>query len=77
MRILTTRATSFQARLVTVIEQLIQEEVDAERLDPPLPVHDLAFLILRICETFIYRNLIIDEKADPSMAERAIAVLLR
>ena len=77
MRILTTRTTSFQARLVALVEQLIQEEVDLGRLDPPLPVHDLAFLILRIGETFTYRNVIIGEEPDAIMVQKATAALLR
>lgn len=77
LRILTTRAGSFQSRYVEYVETAITQEVSAERLRPPLPVHDLAYLIVRISETFIYSDLIVGEDPDPQKVNQAIGALLR
>lgn len=77
MRILTTRATSFQGRMVSAVEAMIGAEVEAGRLNPPLTVHDLAYLVVRIAETFIYSNIVAGETPDPAKVRQAIAALLR
>jgi AcrR family transcriptional regulator len=77
LRILTTRAGTVQSRLVTAVETLLDEEISAGHLDPPLPVHDLAYLIVRIVESFVYADIIIGEGIDIAGAEQAIAALVR
>ena len=77
LRLLTTRAGDFQGKLLSLIEQLLQEEIDAGRIDPPLPVHDLAYLTMRIAETFVYADAIAGEVPDPSKVRQAIKALLR
>ena len=77
LRLLTTRASSFQANLLGLIEPLLQEEIDAGRIDPPLPLHDLAHLTLRIAETFMYADVIAGETPDPEKVRQAIGALLR
>lgn len=77
LRLLTTRATTFQARLLGLIEPCLQEEVDAGQIDPPLPVRDLAYLIMRMTETFVYADVIAGETPDPAKVEQAIRALLR
>ncbi len=77
LRLLTTRATGFQGKLLVLFEQLLHEEIDAGNLDPPLPVHDLAYLIVRIAETFIYSDVIAGETPDPDKVRQAVGALLR
>jgi AcrR family transcriptional regulator len=77
LRILTTRASSFQANLLGLIEPLLLEEISAGRLVPPLPLHDLAYLMLRIAETFVYADAIAGEIPDPDKVRQAIRALLR
>lgn len=77
LRLLTTRASAFQSRLVALVEQLLAEEVEAGRIDPPLPVHDLAYLTVRITETFVYADAIAGETPDPAKVEQAVQALLR
>lgn len=77
LRLLTTRASVFQSRLVALVEQLLAEEVEAGRIDPPLPVHDLAYLTVRITETFVYADAIAGETPDPAKVEQAVRALLR
>lgn len=76
LRILTTRASTVQARMVSAIEALLREEITHGRLDPPLPPPDLAYLIVRIIESFLYADIITGEQLDVAKAEQAIAALL-
>ena len=55
----------------------MQEEIDAGRIDPPLPLRDLAYLTLRITETFVYADTIAGETPDPAKVRQAIRALLR
>lgn len=77
LRLLTTRASQFQTNLLGLIEPLLAEEIAAGRIDPPLPVHDLAYLMMRIAETFIYADAIAGETPDPDKVRQAIRALLR
>ncbi|HWJ09352.1 MAG TPA: QsdR family transcriptional regulator [Nocardioides sp.] len=77
LRLLTTRASTFQTRIVAAYEELVHEEVDAGRLVVPMPVHDLAYLIVRISETFVYADVIAGETPDPERVRQALTALLR
>jgi AcrR family transcriptional regulator len=77
LRILTTKRTTFQARVVEFVRDLIVEEVARGALTPPLPVDDLAYLVVRIAESFFYTDIIAHGEPDPSKATQAIAALLR
>jgi AcrR family transcriptional regulator len=76
LRILTTRAGSFQARVVAGVQVELEKEISAGRMDPPLPVHDLALLIVRIGETFVYTNMITGEPPEAAKVEQATMALL-
>ncbi|MFT4126143.1 MAG: QsdR family transcriptional regulator [Gordonia sp. (in: high G+C Gram-positive bacteria)] len=76
LRIMTTRAFGVHSRVVAGVEDLVRTEVDAGALHPPLPVHDLAFLLVRITESFIYTNTISGEAPDAIKVWQACAVLL-
>ena len=74
---MTTRAGTVQSRLVTAVETLLRDEITAGRLDPPLPPRDLAYLIVRIAESFLYADIITGEQIDIARTEQAIAALVR
>lgn len=76
LRILTTRASSVQARLVAAVENLLHEELSRVQLQPPLSPHDLAYLIVRIVESFLYADIITGEEHDTAKAALAITALL-
>jgi AcrR family transcriptional regulator len=76
LRILTTRAGTLQSRLVASIETLLKDEVSRGNLHPPLPLRDLAYLVVRIVETFLYAEFITGEEADIAMTELAVGALL-
>lgn len=76
LRILTTRAGTVQARLVDAIGVMLKDEVAQGFLHSRLPLHDLAYLIVRIVESFLYAEYITGEEPDIAMAELAIGALL-
>ncbi|MGW4633256.1 QsdR family transcriptional regulator [Nocardia sp. NPDC004415] len=77
LRLLTTTAGSVQRRFVAVIAELLTEAVTAGELDPPLPVPELALLLARITETFIYADVISGEEPDAAKVVQASLVLLK
>ncbi|MGS2805857.1 QsdR family transcriptional regulator [Nocardia sp. MW-W600-9] len=76
LRLLTTRAGSVQRRFVAAIAELLTAQIDAGALDPPLPVPELALLLSRITETFIYADVISGEEPDAAKVVQASLVLL-
>jgi AcrR family transcriptional regulator len=77
MRLLTRHETDFQPRLIHAIERLLTEENDASRLDIPVDLHDLAYVIVRLIESYIYLDLITGEDPETRTAEPILRMLLR
>ena len=76
LRLLTTKATGFEARLIALIGRLVDEEAAAERLNTAIPADDLPYVVVRIMESYIYVALITGEHPDPDRASRVISALL-
>ena len=76
LRLLTTNAGVAQPRTIAKVSALLNAEIDAGRLTPPLPVPDLAYLLVRIGESFLYTNVITGEEPDPAKAHAAVTALL-
>lgn len=77
LRLLTTSASPVQQRAVDALEKVLVEEF-VENLDAlPLPVHDLAYLMIRILSSFVYSDLITGEIPDPAKVRQAAAALLQ
>jgi AcrR family transcriptional regulator len=77
LRVLTTKDSVLQARSVEFTRRLIEEEVDRGTIDPPMSPADLAYLIVRIGESFLYAPLITGAEPEPEKATQAILALLR
>jgi AcrR family transcriptional regulator len=77
MRLLTRHETDFQPRLIHAIERLLAHETDAGRLDLPADLHDLAYVIVRLIESYIYLDLITGEDPQTRSAEPILRMLLR
>jgi AcrR family transcriptional regulator len=77
MRLLTRHETDFQPRLIGAIEELLDEEARAGRLDLPVDRHELAFVIVRLIESYTYLDLITGERPDAARAEPILRMLLR
>jgi len=77
LRVLTTKDSVLQARSVEFVQGLLEEEIERGALEPPMPVHDLAYLIVRIGESFLYTDVITGEDPSPEKAAQAVRALLR
>jgi AcrR family transcriptional regulator len=77
MRLLTRHETDFQPRLIHAIERLLLEETDAGRLALPVDLHDLAYVIVRLIESYTYLDLITGEDPHTRSAEPILRMLLR
>jgi AcrR family transcriptional regulator len=77
MRLLTRHETDFQPRLIAAIQALLEREAAAGHLDVPVDLHDLAYVIVRLIESFTYLDLITGERPDARRAEPILRMLLR
>lgn len=77
LRLLTRRDTAFQPRLVAAFEELLEREAAAGALDLPVDLHELAFVIVRLVESYTYLELITGERPDARRAEPILRLLLR
>lgn len=76
LRLLTTRATDFQARLLGRIRALLAADLDAGEVRSEIPLDDLAYVVVRILESYVYLTLITGEQPDPDRAGRVLHALL-
>ena len=77
MRLLTRHETDFQPRLIVAIEQLLREEEEGGNLQLPVDLHELAYVIVRLIESYTYLDLITGERPDASRAQPILRMLLR
>lgn len=77
MRLLTSPRTNFQRRLIDHVRGLLEEEADASRLDLPVDLRELAYVIVRVIESYTYLDLITGEQPDAERAEPILRMLLR
>src|SRR5215208_3901209 len=77
MRLLTRHDTGFQPRLLEAIHQLLLDETEAGRLDLPVDLREVAYVIVRLIESYTYLELILGEEPDARRAEPILRLLLR
>jgi AcrR family transcriptional regulator len=77
MRLLTRHDTDFQPRLIDAIQAMLEEETEAGRLDLPVDLHEVAYVIVRLIESYTYLDLITGEEPDAQRAEPVLRLLLR
>lgn len=73
MRLLTRHEHRFQPRLIEAVRDLLA----AEDVDVPLDPRELAYVIVRLIESYTYLDLITGERPDASRAEPVLRMLLR
>jgi hypothetical protein len=76
LRLLTSKASPVQSYVVAWFENLLQQEQDRGNLAHSMKLHDLAYLIVRIMESFIYADMITGDEADAEKVYAAVAALL-
>jgi AcrR family transcriptional regulator len=76
MRLLTRHDMPFQPRLIAALEEVLQEETDAGTLTLPIDLHELAFVIVRLIESYTYLDMITGERPDPARIRPVLRLLL-
>jgi AcrR family transcriptional regulator len=76
LRVLTTKASVVQLETVAAVEALLAEEEGRGTMICPFAAHDLAYVIVRIAESFVYSDVIAGVEPNAAKAETAIAALL-
>jgi AcrR family transcriptional regulator len=77
MRLLTRRDKGFQPRLIDAIHAMLEEETHAGRLDLPADLRDVAYVVVRLIESYVYLDIITGEAPDARRAEPVLRLLLR
>ena len=77
MRLLTRRRTDFQPRLIDALHRLLAEEAQANRLTLPVDLREVAYVLVRLVESYVYLDLITGEQPDARRAEPIVRLLLR
>jgi len=77
MRLLTLREPGYQVRLVGWHERLLREEAEAGRLELAADLREVAYVIVRLVESYVYLDFITGEEPEPGRAEPILRMLLR
>jgi hypothetical protein len=76
LRLLTSKLGPVQGRAIACVRRLPQHEVERGALEPPLKLDTLAYLLVRLCESFIYADVVSDQQVDVADAGLAVELLL-
>jgi AcrR family transcriptional regulator len=77
LRVLTTSEGPTAARIADYWTQEIETELAAGNFTPALPAPDLAYLIVRLSESFVYKEVIAGEAADPALVTRVFRMIMQ
>jgi AcrR family transcriptional regulator len=76
LRVIASKHSPMQRRSIAAMRELLEEQVSAGALVPPLDVDTLAYLVIRIAESFLYSDVITGGEPDVGKAAEAIQALL-
>ncbi|HZC99727.1 MAG TPA: QsdR family transcriptional regulator [Actinomycetes bacterium] len=76
LRVMTTRHSPNQARVVEFFRDALEEAAATRGLKLRLDAHTLAYVLVRVAESFLWTDLITGEPPDQSKAEEVARVLL-
>jgi hypothetical protein len=77
LRLLTSKHGPVQERMIAVARELLAEQVEAGALEPALDIDTLAYVIIRVAESFTYSDVITGSEPDVDKAVEVVRVLLR
>jgi AcrR family transcriptional regulator len=77
LKLLTSKHSPLQERVIGHIRVLLDEQVRARQLKLPVDLDSLAYALVRICEAFLYNDLITGRRPDLGKAREIIAALLQ
>jgi AcrR family transcriptional regulator len=76
LRVLTSKHSPMQRRSIAAVTEQLTEQVSAGALEPALDPEDLAYVIVRIVESYLFSDLITGTEPDVDKAIGAIYALL-
>jgi AcrR family transcriptional regulator len=76
LRVLTSKESTFQRASVAALRELLEEQVATGALRTTADLDDLAYVIVRIGESFLYSDVIIGSEPDVAKAGRMVRLLL-
>lgn len=76
MRVLLSADSPVERRCVAAVEEALAEQLAAGHIAPAMDLHSLAYVIVRIAESFMYRDAITGERPDVDAATTAIRILV-
>ena len=77
LRLLTSKHGPVQERMIAATRELLTEQVEAGALVPALDVDTLAYLIIRVAESFTYSDVITGSEPDVDKAVEVVRLLLQ
>ena len=77
LRIITSRNGIVQPRMVAMITELIQDEVDRGAYDPPVEPAILGYAIVRLAEAFLFNDAALGSRGDLDRLREVEAALLQ
>lgn len=75
LRVCTSKHSPVQRRCIAAFREAIDELVAEGAMEPALPPEQLAYLLVRIVESFLYRDVITGDDPDLGSALAAIRIL--
>lgn len=76
LRVIASKHSPMQRRSVVAMRELLEEQVEKGHFTPPLEPEALAYVIVRIAESFLYSDVITGGEPDVDKAAEAIRALL-
>ena len=77
LRLLTTKESEIQRRYVAVVEALVRQELGEQPFGRAVSAQDLAYLLVRISESFTYADLLNGDRPSADRARAAFELVLR
>ena len=76
LRLVTSRTGPVQSNMVAEVKRMLAEEVARGAMEAPLPLDTLAFLVVRVCESFVYAEAISGGMLGAADVRLAVELLL-
>jgi len=76
LRVLTSKDSPVQGRMIAAARELLAEQVDAGELKPGIEIGTLAYTLIRVAESFLYSDVITGSEPDVDKAVDVVRVLL-
>ena len=75
LRIVMSSASPVEGRVIAAVRELIEGEAAAGYMQPKIDIDSLAYVIVRIAESFLYRDVLTGDPPDVDTATKAIGMV--